>query len=130
MSDIQQNLAKNLKSIRKEKGLHQSQVAKKSGVIASTYSRIETCNVSPNLSTLISIAEALEVPMAELFERKEISDKSLVQKLDMIGGLSEYNRNVIEIMMDTVLEKDQLEKSAEIKLKGRLNELEAIRKKL
>lgn len=129
MTDIQQLLGKNLKAIRKEKGLHQSQVAEKSGVIASTYSRIETCNVSPNLSTLTAIASALEVPMAELFERKEISDKSLVQKLEMINGLSEYNRNVIEIMMDTVLEKDKLEKSAERKMKGRLNELDSIRKK-
>lgn len=128
MNDIQQTLAKNLKAIRKEKGLHQSHVAQRSGVIASTYSRIETCNVSPNLSTLISIAEALEVPMAELFERKEINDKTIVQKLEMINGLSEYNRNVIEIMIDTVLEKDKLEKSAELKMKGRLNELDAIRK--
>lgn len=129
MNDIQQTLAKNLKAIRKEKKMHQSHVAQKSGVIASTYSRIETCNVSPNLSTLISIAEALEVPMAELFERKEINDKTIVQKLEMINGLSEYNRNVIEIMIDTVLEKDKLEKSAELKMKGRLNELDAIRKK-
>lgn len=129
MNDIQQTLAKNLKAIRKEKKMHQSHVAQRSGVIASTYSRIETCNVSPNLSTLISIAEALEVPMTELFERKEINDKTIVQKLEMINGLSEYNRNVIEIMIDTVLEKDKLEKSAELKMKGRLNELDAIRKK-
>ena len=129
MTDIQQLLGKNLKAIRKEKGMHQSQVAERSGVIASTYSRIETCNVSPNLSTLTAIASALEVPMSELFERKEINDKSLVQKLEMINSLSEYNRNVIEIMIDTVLEKDKLEKSAELKMKGRLNELDAIRKK-
>ena len=65
--------------------------------------------------------------MAELFEPCEITDKSLSQKLKMINGLTEYNRNVIEIMMDTVLEKDKLERSAEIK--GRLNKLDAIRKK-
>lgn len=129
MSEIQQNLAKNLKEIRKEKGLHQSQIAKKSGVIASTYSRIETCNVSPNLTTLISIAEALEVPMAELFKRTELKDKTLIQKLEMINGLSEYNRNVVEIMIDTVLEKDKLEKSQEVKMKSRLAELDRVRKK-
>lgn len=128
MDDIQQTLANNLKSIRKEKGLHQSHVAQRSGVIASTYSRIETCNVSPNLSTLIAIAEALEVPMAELFERREIKDKSIVQKLEMINYLSDYNRNVLEIMMDTVFEKDKLEKAQEIKMKNRLAELEKIRK--
>ncbi len=127
MSDIQQNLAKNLKSIRKEKGLHQAHVAQRSGVIASTYSRIETCNVSPNLTTLIAIAKALEVPMAELFQRTELKDKSIVQKLEMINLLSDYNRNVLEIMMDTVFEKDKLEKAQEVKMKNRLIELEHIR---
>ncbi|MBL4663227.1 MAG: helix-turn-helix transcriptional regulator [Flavobacteriaceae bacterium] len=129
MSEIQQNLAKNLKEIRKEKGLHQSQIAKKSGVIASTYSRIETCNVSPNLTTLISIAEALEVPMAELFKRTELKDKTLIQKLEMINGLSEYNRSVVEILLDSIIEKDKLEKSQEVKMKSRLAELDRVRKK-
>jgi len=127
MSEIQQNLAKNLKSIRKEKGLHQSQVAKKSGVIASTYSRIETCTVSPNLTTLISIAEALKVPMAELFKRTELKDKSLIEKVEMINGLSEYNRSVVEILLGSIIEKDKLEKSQEIKMKRRLEELETVR---
>ena len=129
MSEIQQNLAKNLKEIRKEKGLHQSQVAKKSGVIASTYSRIETCNVSPNLTTLISIAEALEVSMAELFKRTELKDKSIVEKVEMINGLSEYNRNVVGILFDSIIEKDKLEKLQEVKMKSRLAELEKVRNK-
>jgi len=51
-------------------------VAKKSGVIASTYFRIETCSVSPNLTTLISIAQALEVPMAELFKRTKQNSRT------------------------------------------------------
>jgi len=127
MSEIQQNLAKNLKEIRKEKGLHQSQVAKKSGVIASTYSRIETCNVSPNLTTLIAIAEALEVPMAELFKRTELKDKTLIEKVEMINGLSEYNRSVVEILLDSIIEKDILEKSQEVKMKNRLAELDKVR---
>jgi len=108
--------------------LHQSQVAKKSGVIASTYSRIETCIVSLNLTTFISIAEALEVPMAELFKRTELKDKALIQKLEMINGLSEYNPSVVEILLDSIIEKDKLEKSQEVKMKKRFAELERVRK--
>ena len=128
MSDIKQLLAKNLKRIRKEKGLHQSHVAERSGVITSTYSRIETCNVSPNLTTLIAIAEALEVPMADLFEVKELDNKTLMQKMERIDAMSDYNRHVVEVMIDTVIEKDVLEKQQEVKMKNRLNELQDIRK--
>ncbi len=129
MNDIQQLLATNLKSIRKEKKLHQSHIAEKSGVITSTYSRIENCQVSPNLTTLIAIADALEVPLADLFQPRELSTKTLMQKMEMINLMSDYNRNVVEVMIDTVIEKDKLEKSQEVKMKIRLEELDRVRNK-
>ena len=60
ITTTQKLLSKNLKEIRKEKGLNQNTVSERSGVIASTYSRIESCIVSPNLSTLEKLAEAME----------------------------------------------------------------------
>ena len=55
--------------------------------------------------------------------------KSIVEKLEMIDGLTDYNRNVLEIMMDTVFEKDKLEKAQEVKMKKLLEELEKVRKR-
>ncbi len=129
MSTTQELLSKNLKQIRKEKGLHQSTVAEKSGVIASTYSRIESCQVSPNLSTLEKLADAMEVPLERFFKQDTNAKKSLIEKLEMIESMEEYNRSVVEVMIDTVLEKDKLEKQQNMKMKRRLAEIEKIRKK-
>jgi len=126
-STTQKLLAQNLKSIRKEKGLSQGQIFERSGVITSTYSRIETCQVSPNLSTLEKLAEALEVSMSEFFKEEEVVDKSIAQKLGTINGMSEYNQNVVGILLDSILEKDKLEKSQKVKMIKRLSELEKIR---
>jgi len=49
-----------------------------------------------------------------------------VQKLYMLEKLSGYNPNVVEIMMDTVIEKDTLEKAQDMKMKARLKELNNI----
>jgi len=127
-STTQRLLARNLKAIRKEKGFSQGQVSERSGVITSTYSRIETCNVNPNLSTLEKLAEAMEVSMSEFFKEDETGDKSIAQKLEMINGMSEYNQNVVGILLDSIIEKDKLERSLDVKMKKRLAELEKNRR--
>ncbi|MBN4057908.1 helix-turn-helix transcriptional regulator [Olleya sp. AH-315-K02] len=129
MSATQQLLSDNLKAIRKEKKLFQKDIADRSGILASTYSRIETMEVVPNLSSIEKIAEALEVGVAELFQSRKLTDKSLMQKMEMIQNLSEYNRNVVEILFDSIIEKDKLERLQEVKMKNRLKELERSRKK-
>jgi len=126
ITTTQRLLAKNLKEIRKEKGLNQNVIAERSGVIASTYSRIESCIVSPNLSTLEKLAEAMEVPM-ERFFKQDISNQSILEKLALIENMEDYNRQIVEIMIDTVLEKDKLERSEQVKMKKRLKELNEIR---
>ena len=129
MSGIQELFSNNLKAIRKEKGLSQQSIADLSGMIASTYNRIENMKVSPSIDTVEKIANAMDVTISDLFQSRELSDKSLVQKLEMIEKLSEYNQNVTDILFDTIIEKDKLEKSQELKMKNRLTELENIRKK-
>lgn len=129
MSAIQQLFCENLKAIRKEKKLFQKDIERRSGILASTYSRIENMEVVPGLATIERIAEALEVSVAELFQSREIGDKTLMQKFEMVAGLSEYNRNVVEILLDSLIEKDKLEKSQEVKMKKRLEELEKFRER-
>jgi len=129
MSATQQLLSDNLKAIRKEKGLYQRDIERRSGVLASTYSRIETMEVVPSLASIEKIASALEVSVADLFQSRDISDKPLMQKFEMVTELSEYNRSVVEVMIDTVLEKDKLEKTQQIKMIKRMAELEKIRRK-
>ena len=128
MSVTQQILSTNLKAIRKEKKIYQKDIERLTGLLASTYSRIENMEVVPNLGSLEKIAEALDVSMVELFQPREITDKSIAQKLEMVDKLSEYNRNVFEVMTDTIIEKDKLEKQQEVKKNNRLAELDKARK--
>ncbi len=62
-----------------------------------------------------SITEALEVPMAELFKRTELKDKTLIKKVEIISVLSEYNRSVVEILLDSIIEKISLKKLNSLK---------------
>lgn len=128
MGTVQQTLSKNLKAIRKEKKLSQQYIAERSDMLASTYNRIENMKVSPSIDTLERIASAIDIPFAELFQSREISDKSVIQKLEKIESLSEYNQSVVGILLDSIIEKDALEKSQEVKMKRRLEELGQVRK--
>ncbi len=54
---------------------------------------------------------------------------NLAQKLSIIIDLSEYNKNVVNILLDSMIEKDRVEKLQDVKMKSRLAELERVRNK-
>lgn len=55
-----------IRRVREHRDLSQRQVCERSGIDVATYSRIEQGHASPKLDTLIRIADAIEVPLAEL----------------------------------------------------------------
>lgn len=117
----------NIKRIRKEKGMSQKDVAERSDMLVPTYSRLECGRANPSLGTMTRIANALEVSIVELLQPSEIQDPSIVQKLEKINSLSENNKSVVNIMIDSMIEKDKLEKSKGVIMKNRLKELENLR---
>jgi len=129
MTEVQQLLIDNLKFYRTQKKLTQANVAKASDMLASTYSRLETGQVSPQLQTLERVCDAIGIPVVDLFRSREVKDQTILEKLEAIAGLSEYNRNVVEILLDSIVEKDKLEKSQVVTMKRRLEELNKVRKK-
>lgn len=129
MEATQVLLLESVKRIRKEKGLTQKDVAEGCGMLVPTYSRLERGGSNPSLASIIRIADALGVAVVELFQSSEIKDRSVAQKVEMISDLSEYNKNVVNIMLDSMIEKDRLEKAQEVKMKSRLDELSKIRSK-
>jgi transcriptional regulator with XRE-family HTH domain len=128
MSSIQEIFSKNLKTIRKEKKLSQQAIAEKSDMLASTFNRIENMKVVPSIETVERIAKAMHIEFVDLFQSRELKDQSLVKKLQIIDNLSEYNKKVVDILFDSIIEKDKLEKAKEIKVKQRLEELKNLRK--
>jgi transcriptional regulator with XRE-family HTH domain len=57
-----------LKKIRLREGLTQSQLAFESGLSLSQIARIETARINPTLSTVFTLARALNVSLPELFD--------------------------------------------------------------
>jgi putative transcriptional regulator len=61
-------LGERIREIRKSKGLSQSEVANICGKERQSYQRVETGNINPTIWYLNHLAEALEVPLAELVD--------------------------------------------------------------
>lgn len=62
-------IGKKIRTIRKEKGLYASEIAKRANVSNGLISRIENGRTMPSLPVLLSIIYALEVEPAEFFDR-------------------------------------------------------------
>jgi transcriptional regulator with XRE-family HTH domain len=63
-------ISKNIRSLREAAGLTLTAVAKKAALTKSTLSKIETGQISPPISTLLRIAKALGVSLAEFFNEE------------------------------------------------------------
>jgi len=59
---------KNLKKIRKEKGITQEKLAFSIGVEISQISRIEGGILNTSISTTEAIAKAIDIPLKDLFD--------------------------------------------------------------
>jgi transcriptional regulator with XRE-family HTH domain len=62
------DLGSNLRAARGKLGLTQEEVAERSGVHATEISRMEAGKRDPQVSTLLKLARALEVPPGRLLE--------------------------------------------------------------
>lgn len=61
-------LARNLRRLRTERGLTLDELAKRAGISRSMLIQIEQKRVNPTLATLVRLAQALDIGLAELVE--------------------------------------------------------------
>ena len=91
-------LKDNLKTLRKNKGLSQEELAIKLNVVRQTISKWEQGLSVPDAEMLISISEVFETPVSEILgeniEKKEKDDlKVISEKLEVINEqLSNYQK--------------------------------------
>jgi transcriptional regulator with XRE-family HTH domain len=64
------SLGTRIMQIRSQKGMTQRQLSERSGIAGSYLSRIENRHLEPRPKTLRKIAEALAVPVSELFQER------------------------------------------------------------
>ena len=74
-----------LKQFRELRGLSQSKIEKRTGLVRSYISRVENGHISPSVATLEKFARALDMPLYQLLyegEKPPESLKTLAQEID------------------------------------------------
>ncbi|MGD0884077.1 MAG: RstR family transcriptional repressor [Thermodesulfovibrionales bacterium] len=108
---------KNLSRFRKEKGLTQGDLVKRSGVAISQIRRYEADKSSPTLDVITRLAKALGVSIDELVFDKatgiaasKIMDRELLEQFEMVSALDEDEREAVKKILEGVIVKHQVNK--------------------
>jgi transcriptional regulator with XRE-family HTH domain len=111
------SFGKNLSRFRKEKGLTQEGLVKKSGVAVSQIRRYEADKSSPTLDVITRLAKALGISIDELVFDKDkgiaaskLLDRELLEQFEMISILEEEERQAVKRILEGVIVKHQVEK--------------------
>ena len=97
---------KNLKRIRKERGLTQEELGELAGTTSNTISRLETGSLWPALDTLIKLCNSLNVTMDAIMAPYIAADSAvrwtpLGKKL---SSLPQATQDKIHIILDCLIE--------------------------
>ncbi len=108
------NLGNNIRKIREAKGLSSKEVALTCKMDAGQYSRVENNKTDIALSTIVKIAKALGVGVAELFTADDVFkdvnsiDKTLMEKISLIELLDKKEKAAFFTMLDALVSKKKL----------------------
>lgn len=73
-------IGEKIKSVRMEKGITAKDLAEKAEVTPGYISQIERNLISPSLSVLMRIAEAIDIPLVSLFSQEEQEQVTVIPK--------------------------------------------------
>jgi len=97
------NIGTAIKSVRKEKGFGQKELADKCGLSVNALSQIETNTSFPHKNTIESIASALEVPVSYLLFFSISETDVPANKRDVFNTL---NSALKTILIDSIDKKN------------------------
>lgn len=108
---------KNLAKFRKEKGLTQEDLVRKSGVAISQIRRYETNKSAPSLDAITKLVTALGVSIDEMVFDKvtgiagnKIIDRELLEQFEAISIMGEDEKYVVKKILEGVIVKHQVER--------------------
>ncbi|MBC2715512.1 MAG: helix-turn-helix transcriptional regulator [Desulfobacteraceae bacterium] len=108
---------KNLSKFRKEKGLTQEDLVKRSGVAISQIRRYETSKSTPSLDAITKLVKALGVSIDEMVFDKttgiagnKIIDRELLEQFEAISIMDEDEKYVVKKILEGVIVKHQVER--------------------
>ena len=101
-----------LRSLRKQRGLSQTELGELSEIHFSHISRYERGAAQPTADTLKRLSEALKVSVAHLVEESDapIEDPEIRQQLREIESLPENDRQVVKRLLGAFLFEQRVKK--------------------
>ncbi|CAF3647496.1 unnamed protein product [Rotaria socialis] len=114
-----------IKQIRKNKGLQQKVVALEVGLDQSNYNKVENGHREPSLEVLQKLSAVLGVSIDEILSTEDtrnpssvtVEDKTIAEKIRLMGQLDEEDKNVLYKMLDTMLTKQKFQNFFEQNIK-------------
>lgn len=85
------NVGTRLKQLRQNRDLSQRELAKRAGVTNSTISLIEQNSVSPSISSLKKILDALPVSISEFFAGEGLANEQVFYRADELTEIGDGN---------------------------------------
>ena len=101
MADVERRLGQRVADLRRRAELTQAQLAERLGVAVETISRLERGTVIPSLSRLALLAEALSVPLTDLFTQPRGARQKAEDRL--AAALRRQSAEDIELIADLAL---------------------------
>lgn len=113
MNDIGTIIAKNMKSLRKSRGLTQQSFARKIGVNASYISPLEKGSKKPSVSMLARVSKEFNVPVFSFFVDDVDGNDTLAERIRFLvtDRKEEEQEFLLKTLEDLVTVFDKLEKS-------------------
>ena len=108
------DLGSSIKKVREAKGMSQKEVALACKIDNSNYSKIEGGKTDPAFSSVVKIANALGVPLYDLFKADEVFadvnsfDKSLMEKMALVDHLDKKEKTAFYAVLDAFLGKKKM----------------------
>ncbi|WP_339816315.1 helix-turn-helix transcriptional regulator [Paenibacillus sp. FSL R7-0216] len=111
-TSIMIKIGQRVRDIRKSKGLSQEQLGEKAGFHFSYIGGVERAEKNITLINLIKIANALGVPVIDLFsytkyQKSVLNEKDIMlnQLMDVLIGLKKSDLRKIQLFLDEFFEK-------------------------
>ncbi|WP_419237597.1 helix-turn-helix domain-containing protein [Photobacterium leiognathi subsp. mandapamensis] len=105
----------NLKRLREEKGITQSDLGNAAKTTAKTVMNWESGKTEPKASELIALSKKLGVSINELLGRKETEQSKLIEKIsNAIEGLDKEEIQSLMIMVEALYLRNQSHKANDI----------------
>jgi transcriptional regulator with XRE-family HTH domain len=97
--DIKAWVGSNIRAARKATGLSQFQLAERSGLSADFIGKVERGTTSPSLESLKAIADALHLPLRDLFEGEPGAGPSQEVLMELVQLCRGRTKEDIELLV-------------------------------